>query len=143
MLSDTGLTSHREWNSVEMAPGNEIVRLKSIKACATNGEVREAFDIRYPIAIEFEYWVCKENVRLTPGFLLLNETGAIVFMSGGMHDPEWLNRPRSIGLYKSCCRIPGNFLAEGTFSIHALINTLSTAKSPTVHVYERDAIAFP
>jgi lipopolysaccharide transport system ATP-binding protein len=125
-----------------MAPGNEVVRLKSIKACSRDGEVKEAFDIRYPIAIEFEYWVCQENVRLNPAFFLLNETGTIVFMSGGMHDPEWMNHPRSVGLYKSRCWIPGNFLAEGTFSIHAVINTLSTAKSPIVHVYEKDVIAF-
>jgi len=142
MTSDTGSVSYRKWDNIDTSPGNEIARLKSVRAFSKEGDTGQVFDIRYPIVIEIEYWVREGNVRLSPGFFLLNEDGIIVFISGGMHDPEWTDRPRLKGLYKSRCWIPGNFLAEGRFNVHAVVNTMRPDQSPIVHVYERDAISF-
>jgi len=141
MVSDIGLTSFRKWG-IETAPGNDVVRLISVKACTDGGEIKEAFDIRKPVLIEFEYFVSKDDSCLSPAFWLMDEMDTIVFISGGTNDPEWIDRPRSAGLYKSRCLIPGNFLAEGTFTIHAVINTIRKELSPVVHIMERDTIVF-
>jgi lipopolysaccharide transport system ATP-binding protein len=141
LASGLGFAGHREWD-IETSPGGEIVRLKSIRVCTEDGMTKEAFDIRHPILVEFEYWVCKNETKLHPAIFLLNEMGEIVFISGGTHDPQWQNRPRSIGIYKSQCWIPGNLLAEGTFSIQAVINTALLDRAPVVHVNIKDAISF-
>jgi lipopolysaccharide transport system ATP-binding protein len=143
MKSTMEVGNKRECNDKATAPGNGTVCLKSIKAFSENGQSDGVFDIRHPIAIEFEYWVCEDNAKLNPAFWLLNETETIVFISGGTHDPDWVERPRSPGLYKSRCWIPGNFLAEGTYTIRAIINTLSQDNQrPLVHVNEVNAITF-
>ena len=124
------------------APGNEVVRLLSIKAYSVANEQGDVFDIRRPVTIEFSYRVCQSGKTINPAFFLYNQDNIIVFISGGMHDPEWAGRQRQAGLYTSRCIIPGNFLAEGTYSIQAIINTMDNIKSPTVHVNEKDTIGF-
>lgn len=135
-------TGERQWGDNEFDSKSEVVHLRSVKACTQDGLARESFDIRYPIKIEFEYEVLKENIHLHPAFFLIDKNENIVFISGGMHDTEWSERPRKIGLYKSSCLIPGNFLAEGTFRIRAIINTMHQDKKPDVHIDIKDAIAF-
>lgn len=140
--ADTRVSGYKEWTTREMAPGNEVVRLKSVKTCDVKGKIRESFDIRYPIIVEFEYWVLKEGVCLNPVFYVYNEMNIMVFLSRGTHDLKWFNRPRSIGLYKSYARIPGNFMAEGAFSITVGINTLAEGRSCICHLYEKNVTAF-
>lgn len=135
-------TGVRQWQDVEFASENDMVHLNSVKVSTQDGVAKESFDIRHPILVEFEYSVLKENVRLNPAFFLMDSNETIVFISGGMHDAEWVDRPRKIGLYKSTCLIPGNFLSEGTFRIRAIINTMHKDKKPDVHVDIKDAIAF-
>jgi len=137
-----GFVGYRKWDNSDSGPGNDTVRLKSIRVCTEDGKTRETFDIRRPIIVEFEYWVLKENVKLTPAFQLSNENGMIVFMSGGIHNSEWVDRPRAVGLYKSRCRIPGNLLAEGTFSIRAIINTMLWDRKPVIHLDVKEAVSF-
>ena len=141
-VSDTGISSHREWSSPESAPGNAIARLKSIKVCMSDGEARETFDIREPILIEFEYWVLQEGACLNPVFHIYNEMNIVAFISRGTSDPQWYNRKRAAGYYRSRCWIPGNFMAEGTFTLYAGINTLQGRVSSTVHVWEENVAAF-
>lgn len=142
LSSNLGFASCREWPDIENSPGNDFVRLKSISVCTKDGETKETFDIRYPILIEFEYWVSKDNIKISPAFHLLDANGTVVFISGGMHDPEWADRPRTIGLYKSRCWIPGNLLAEGIFNIRIVMSTMLIDKAPIVHADIKDALSF-
>lgn len=143
LTAGIGVTNYQEWTVLSQAPGNEIARMKSIKACTSDEKSQPAFDIRFPIMIEFEYWVCQEGACVNPAFFLYNEVDTLVFISAGaFHDREWGKRPHSVGLYKSCCWIPGNLLSEGTFTITAILNTMREAHPPIVHVDEKRAIAF-
>src|SRR5690606_27039993 len=132
----------RVWPELESAPGTDTVRLTSVKVCANDDIAKESFDIRYPIRVEFEYWVLKEGKPIHPAFFLMDSNENVVFMSIAMYDPEWVERPREIGLYKSSCIIPGNLLSEGTFRIRAIINTMHKDRKPDHHVDIKDAIAF-
>jgi lipopolysaccharide transport system ATP-binding protein len=131
-----------QWDDARQSPGNDVVRLKQVRVCTADGVTRESFDIRRPILIEFEYRVLQDGAILHPSFFLMDSTGTIVFLSGGMHAPDWVERPRAAGLYISQCEIPGNFLAEGTFSIRAIANTAFRDKKPVVHFDVRDAVSF-
>jgi lipopolysaccharide transport system ATP-binding protein len=66
-----------------------------------------------------------------------------VLASANMHSAnlerdEWFDRPHPLGLYRSRCRIPGNFLNEGRYLINALI--MSDVSNVDVRVEE--AVAF-
>ncbi|PYQ21763.1 MAG: hypothetical protein DMF79_07400 [Acidobacteria bacterium] len=54
-------------------------------------------------------------------------------------DSPWHLRARPRGRYVTRAIIPGNFLAEGTYIVTALISTMDPV---AVHVQERDAVAF-
>jgi lipopolysaccharide transport system ATP-binding protein len=69
---------------------------------------------------------------------LYNEDGICAFVTAD-NDPEWRRRPKPPGRYVSRVRIPGNFLSEGTLVIDAAISTMDPV---TVHVHEREAVAF-
>ena len=140
-ITSESLRSYKIW-AEHVAPGNETVRLLSIKAISEINDQGDFFDIRRPITIEFSYRVYQSSAALNSAFFLYNQDNIIVFISSGTHDPEWAGRKRQAGLYTSRCVIPGNFLAEGTYSIQAIINTVDNIKSPTVHVNEKNAIGF-
>jgi lipopolysaccharide transport system ATP-binding protein len=138
LISTLSATSKREWEAQEESPGNEIVRLRSVRACDANGESADNFDIRKPIVVEMVYDVLKPGGVLVPNIHLYNAEGVCVFV---VHDwgDEWRVKPRSAGRYASIAWVPGNYLAEGTFLVGAAI---SSYQPFNVHLYEQNAIAF-
>lgn len=136
----TGLntTAERQWSDLASAPGNDIVRLRSVRVRTNAGDTTQAVDIREPVGLEMEYEVTRPGHLLAPIFHLFNDEGVFVFVTFDS-DPQWRKTPRPVGRFVSTAWIPGNFMAEGTFIVAAAICTLD----PTViHVYERDIIAF-
>jgi lipopolysaccharide transport system ATP-binding protein len=132
-----GTSPQREWQRLERAPGNDVVRLCAVRV-RSNGKVTDAINIRDEVLIEIEYKVLKSGYILYPHFTLHNEEGAYLFVSIDQ-DPAWLRKPRQEGHYISIGRIPGNFLAEGTMIVGAAIRT----EEPRIlHFYEREAVAF-
>jgi lipopolysaccharide transport system ATP-binding protein len=110
-----GSLAERRWDDESRAPGDETIRLLSVRAHDPEGVVRESFDVRQPITIAIEYKVMKPGMRFTPCFDVLNDSGVVLFLSQERSDWQAVERP--VGTSVSICRIPGNFLAEGTFSI--------------------------
>ena len=110
-----GTRAERRWDDESCAPGDDTIRLLAVRAHDPAGIVQESFDIRQPIAIEIEYTVMKTGMRFTPCFDIINESGVVLFLS--QENPEWEDIERPTGTHVSSCWIPGNFLAEGTFSV--------------------------
>jgi lipopolysaccharide transport system ATP-binding protein len=131
-------TPQCEWRSLEEAPGNDIVRLLSVRIKTTECQTSDVFDIRQPIGIELVFEVLKPGYVLYPGFSLHNNEG-LWLISSLDTDEKWRQRPRPVGRYVSTGWIPGNLLAEGTMIIGPSIRT----EVPEIlHLYEPDAIAF-
>ena len=128
----------RVWDDDETAPGNDVVRLRSIHVRSDN-DAASLVDIRKPISIQLEYEVLKGGSSLVPSFGVADAAGVVAFISQDC-DPDWLGRPRPAGRYVATCMIPGNFLAEGTFSGGVAI--LSHIPSTIVHLWERDCVGF-
>ena len=144
LKSHMKLSSYKEWSEPEM-PGDGVVRLKSVRIYSGDRSTKTAlFDITEPVLIEFTYDILHDNACVSPCFFLYDTSDTVVFMSGGTHDLEWMEKPRKKGCYISRCTIPANYLAEGLFRIRAIINTMSlrSVSRPVVHVDEVDALSF-
>lgn len=137
MGSEKGTRAEQTWQSEE-APGDEVVRLYSVRVLSESGCVSEAIDIRQPFTIETEYEVFQHGFNMLSYFRLINEEGIELFMSFD-NDPEWRNRPRLPGRYVTHAQIPGNLLAEGIFYITPTLRTLN----PDIRRFKvHDAVAF-
>jgi lipopolysaccharide transport system ATP-binding protein len=130
-----GAGAERRWDDEDAAPGDDGIRLLGVRAHDPQGVVQESFDIRRPIAIEITYVVRRSGLRFTPCFDLINESGAVLFLS--MEKPEWQGIERPVGTHNTTCWIPGNFLAEGTFSVDVAFWGVTT---PPTGVIEENGI---
>jgi lipopolysaccharide transport system ATP-binding protein len=98
----------------------------------------DTIDIRDPLGVEMEYEVLEPGHIIMPHFAFYNEEGVLAFSAHDL-DPAWKRHPRPTGLYVSTAWIPGNLLADGTFSVGAGIDTID----PVIfQFYEYDAVAF-
>lgn len=130
--------AERFWEDAAASPGNNIARLRGVRVCDESGATTPAPDIRKEIRIEMTYDVLTAGKTLVPNMHFYNDQGVCIFIS---HDwnSGWRDRPRSIGSYKSTVCIPGNFLAEGTVSVTAV---LTTYEPLVVHFSEPDVVTF-
>ena len=137
--SDLGRTSQRIWESEEVAPGDDVARLKSVRTLIPDGSADEV-DIRQPVDIEVEYWSRAPGaLRPFVNLHLYNDEGVCLFITSDTNNRRWRETERHPGLIKATVRIPGNFLAEGRVIVTAAISTIN----PTIiHVLEPDAVAF-
>ena len=140
--SGIGSTTHRRWDTPGTAPGDDMVRLKSVRAISGDGStIEQTIDIRAPIGIEVEYWNQSNDPEVRPAVRLrfVNHEGITLFESFDFNNQEWWYSPRGAGIVRATCRVPGNFLAEGPVSVAVFINTLN----PTLwRVVEHDAVTF-
>ncbi|HEY2064355.1 MAG TPA: ABC transporter ATP-binding protein [Gemmatimonadaceae bacterium] len=124
------LGAQREWQNVDVAPGDEVVRLRSARVCTGNGTTEGTHDIRDPIGIEIVYDVLENGHQLIPNFHVIRQDGLYLF---GVQDvaSEWRRRPRPVGRYVSTAWLPGNFLAPGRFTVDVAVS----AHVPLVRVH--------
>jgi lipopolysaccharide transport system ATP-binding protein len=138
--SDLGRTSERRWDDPSSAPGDEVVRLRSIRVVPARGGRGDEVDIREPIDIEVEYWSAGPAApRPSVNLLLFNSEGVCLFTVSEFSSEGWRTMPRRPGLIRSTCRIPGNFLAEGRVTVNVNVATYNPNHD---HASEADAIAF-
>jgi lipopolysaccharide transport system ATP-binding protein len=130
--------AHREWPDISTAPGDDVVRLRSISVIDENEQVCQSIDIRKKVGIRFEYDVLESGLRLVPTFNIATESGAVVFWAGD-RNPDWENTPRSKGRYTTTAWIPGNFLNAGTMIVSA---TISRVRPTHEHLYEQGVLSF-
>jgi lipopolysaccharide transport system ATP-binding protein len=138
LQTGVGTTAKREWPNLDKAPGDDVVRLRSVYLQTEDNKVVDVVDICHPFSLVMEYDVLKPGTVLTPVFRLSRQDGIIVFTALDT-DKEWMQQPRHTGHYVTKAWIPGNLMSEGSVTVFAGISTIS----PTIkHVYERDVIAF-
>jgi lipopolysaccharide transport system ATP-binding protein len=137
--SDAGSPGARTWPTLESAPGDSVARLKAVRILNNEGEVAELIDIRKPVSVQVEYWNLQSSVRPVVSLHFINEDGTTLFMTNDQVNAGWWNTPRTPGLVRSSCRVPGNFLAEGRVFI---LVALCSYNPDVVHAIERDAVSF-
>ena len=118
-------------------PGNEHARLLAARV-VSDGMRSAVVDIRRPVRIEIDYEVLQSRYPLHPNIHVFNDEGVCVFVSNDSFFAD-TRSPRAPGQYRATVEMPGNFLAEGMFSVDV---AMSTFEPVLVHFVERGALAF-
>lgn len=122
-----GQATFVEWTDPTKAPGDDLVRLGSVKIFQDNLlQPVSDVDISKETLVEIGYWNFKSDALLFCSIWLRDQMGNIVLSSGCHHSvsltkDDWYNKPRPVGFYKTICRIPANFLNQGFYSIAAIV----------------------
>ena len=116
--------AERRWDDMSEAPGDEVIRLCSIRIRTKDGGVNQMVNIREPVGIEMEYEVLQPSYELLIYYHVFNEQGIEAFETIDT-DPNWRKKPRPVGRYFSTAWIPGNFLSEGMYYLSPGIRTLN------------------
>jgi lipopolysaccharide transport system ATP-binding protein len=130
--------AEKVWEDAASAPGNQVVRLRSVRVLDENGRTTSAIDIRRPVSVEIRYEVLRDGKIIVPNVQFNNEQGACMFVSYDW-DGGWRDVPRKATEYTSAVTIPGNFLSEGTVFVTV---GAATHQPNETHVNERDAVTF-
>ncbi len=139
------MRSEVNWRNPSKAPGDSVVKLKSVRILSEDGEPNSELDIGEDFLIELTYWNFAKGAKLLPSIRLVNNDGVTVFTAANVTsvclkpDP-WYGRPSPKGLFRSVCKIPGNFLNEGHYFVNIIIGDLT--ETMTSHVYEEQIISF-
>ena len=137
--ADTGTAALRRWPDPETAPGDELVRLRSVRVVDSEQKTAPSADVREPVGIEITFDVLEDGPPVRPQIMLANEQGVHVFNAIDT-DPRW-REPAAVGSYASTAWIPGNLLNEGLMLVTVFVSTLSSQKT-TQHVLEREIVSF-
>jgi len=122
--TDKATKAERAWHDLREAPGDEVVRLCSVRVRNKDGRVAEAVDICQPISIEVEYEMLQSGYMLDITCHFVTEEGVKAFISID-NDPAWQKTPRQIGHYVSRVWVPGNLLSEGMYFIGVGLRTIN------------------
>jgi lipopolysaccharide transport system ATP-binding protein len=115
MSSISKFQLQQNWETPEVGPGNDLVRIKKIEVVPTFVDGSKNIDVRTPLKINFEFWNMLESAQLNLSMFLYNMTGECVFNVGS---PA---KTFSNGLVKGVLEIPGNFLNDGSYYISVMI----------------------
>jgi lipopolysaccharide transport system ATP-binding protein len=119
------------WEDNLMAPGNERVRLRSVRVIAQT-DPAEPITVHTPLRIEFIYWNYVANAVLNVSMLLNNVEEVCVFnvASGIARLPA--------GLIRHTVEIPGDFLNVGSYYVNMII-----VKDASVGIlFQNNVVAF-
>ncbi|HSI98276.1 MAG TPA: ABC transporter ATP-binding protein [Gaiellaceae bacterium] len=125
LQSGYGTGSVREWPDIESAPGDELVRLRRLRALQDSAPV-DAADVRRPIGIEVAFTVLRDGEPVFPKLKVWDAQGNVAFNAMDT-SPRW-DEPTPPGDYVSTAWIPANFLNEGLATVHVEVSSLRAPK---------------
>lgn len=115
-LEDKNSTAHRIWDYKSInKPKTDFIELLEVKVINKSNNVSINHGIADDINVEFTYEILKEGTLFTHGFNLFNIENVHILSS---HDKKSLTLKETlpIGRYKKSVIIPGNLLAEGSYT---------------------------
>jgi lipopolysaccharide transport system ATP-binding protein len=104
----------KTWSTIESAPGNEKVRVKSMRAVSSSGTQLNHLTVETPFDVHFEFW------NLSPATTNLSMHvrqigGETVFAAAS---PSVNCEP---GVVEFVCHVPGGLMNDGIFAISMMI----------------------
>jgi lipopolysaccharide transport system ATP-binding protein len=122
LTSTSSAVAEREWDDQTKAPGNDKVRLRRVYVRAGDGLTSELITMQTPLKIEVEFWNLTSAAQLSVTLHLYTEEQIVAFTTGSEEtDSVWGTRPLPVGLFRSVCHIPGNFMNRGSYQVLLLI----------------------
>jgi len=138
LQTSAGAGSSQTW-SAEDAPGDRLVRLRSVRVVDTEGETVDYVDFRRPVGIELGFTVLERGGPPVVPKLKVTTAGHVAFNAMDT-DPRW-NQASSPGEYVATAWIPGNLLNEGLVSVDAAVCSIDSPKLHH-HVSVHEAVSF-
>ncbi|MEO6327689.1 MAG: ABC transporter ATP-binding protein [Ginsengibacter sp.] len=123
--SSKGDQNAEEWEAPEVAPGNQLIKMKSINIKPQTNEADAFITVRTPIEMNFEFWCFLDDCDINVNVILHSDKGECVFNLG---TPGLKAQKAILGL-KSV--IPANLLNNCTYLV-----SLSVVKNNTSPIYE-------
>jgi lipopolysaccharide transport system ATP-binding protein len=108
------------WDFIE-APGNQFVKIISVKLADRDGELLRDLNIEKNLFIEIEFYVLNDNEYVGLTLLLLDRENNLVLSSINNHEKNYYGKPLEKGSYKSICSIPPNLLNSINYSIDLIL----------------------
>ena len=130
------LSTQRVWDLSKRSE-TETVRLHRVRLRPSNGAASNPITVHTPFRIEFEYWNFDPESYISVSFRLYNEKDVLLFDIASPFDPAWYQRRGPVGLLRSVCHIPGDFLNDGLHRIALIVlrNQRSVIKEPEALVF--------
>ena len=138
LQTTAGAGASRVWRDLAEAPGDDVVRLRSVRVVDEDGATSDYADVRQPVGIELAFRVLRDGPPVLPKIKLV-AGGQIVFNAMDV-DPRW-QVPSPPGDYVATAWIPGNLLNEGLISVDAAVCSIDSPKLHH-HVSVHDALSF-
>ncbi|MBC8509851.1 MAG: ABC transporter ATP-binding protein [Anaerolineales bacterium] len=110
LASSSSKENSREWHDIRTAPGDEYMRVTSIRILGKNQKPATKLYQDQLFIISITYQVLKSMNNANIGFEVNTQEGVIVLSSFDADNLEWSGRGRTPGMYTSFCEIPANFL---------------------------------
>jgi lipopolysaccharide transport system ATP-binding protein len=124
LQSTAGAGSTRSWEPDE-APGDDLVRLRSLRIVRADGTTADYVDAREPVGIEVRFEVLRNGAPVFPK-IKVNAGHQIAFNAMDI-DARW-HDPTPPGEYVATAWIPGNLLNEGLLYAYADICSIDAPK---------------
>ena len=124
------------WNDPATAPGNDKVRLHSVRL--TNSNPSQPITVHSSLIVEFEYWNLTPGAYLNLSIQVTAEDGYPIFNTGSGNERNWHGKPFPVGLFRSAFRIPGDLLNDG---IHRVLLRIVRDQSEVIY-QEEDVLVF-
>jgi lipopolysaccharide transport system ATP-binding protein len=127
----------RIWDNIHNAPGTENIRLHAVRI-VSGEQVTADVDIQQDVHIVVEFWNFKPGAKLSTAVHLLDKMGVTVLATWNAHSAnlvidDWYDKPHPVGLYRSVCTLPANFLNEGMYAVSVFILTDVTNIEASAH----------
>jgi homopolymeric O-antigen transport system ATP-binding protein len=137
LQTTAGAGSSREW-PLEEAPGDEIVRLRSVRVVDEDGNAADYVDVRRPVGIELGFTVMRHGPPVLPKIKLV--AGGQIIFNAMDTDTRW-HEPSPPGHYVATAWVPGNLLNEGLITVDAAVCSIDSPKLHH-HVSVHEAVSF-
>jgi lipopolysaccharide transport system ATP-binding protein len=131
LQKNMGMNLESVWEDEGRAPGNERVRLRSVRVIPQS-DPGEPITVHTPLQIEFTYWNYVADTTLNVSMFLnsLEEICAFVSVSDFV--------PRPAGLIRHTVEIPGDFLNADSYYVNLWI----VKDTSTGILFQENAVAF-
>ncbi len=115
LLENTSYDLERVFEDNDSAPGNNMIRFKSVKILPELNSPNEAMSVKTAFDIEIKFFNFHDDTTLNLSLILYTISDDMVFnaISPVKKQPK--------GLYKGVLHIPGDFLNDGSYYINVLV----------------------
>ena len=72
----------------ENAPGNDLVKLHTVKVCGTDGQILYDQRCGVPITLSMEFW-CLQQTKVIPSFHIYDQNGIMLFPTADLREGGW------------------------------------------------------